>query len=81
MTMDGDTELLAPPLKPPLQNTSALRDKEPAVADIDKLLKWQEERVARRLRGEYESAVFNLAQLVRASHSVYLQFAHGNSAG
>lgn len=61
---DEDTHLQAPPLRPPLANTSAPRDKEPPVADLEKLRKWQEERIARKLRGEYESAVLHLAEVV-----------------
>lgn len=61
---DEDTHLEAPPLRPPLANTSAPRDQEPPVADLEKLRKWQEERIARKLRGEYESAVLHLAEVV-----------------
>ncbi|EDR02029.1 uncharacterized protein LACBIDRAFT_186162 [Laccaria bicolor S238N-H82] len=60
--MDGEFELSATPLRPPLQNSSAPRDKEPD--DLQKLIKWQEERLARRLRGEYESAVLHLSEVV-----------------
>ncbi|EMD31954.1 hypothetical protein CERSUDRAFT_119283 [Gelatoporia subvermispora B] len=59
-----DSELEAPPLRPPLQNTSAPRDGEPSAGDLEKVLKWQEERIARKLRGEYESAVLHLAEVV-----------------
>lgn len=62
-----DSELTAPPLKPPLSNSSAPRDKEPDAADLNKLRKWQEERIARKLRGEYESAVLHLAEVVGPS--------------
>lgn len=58
-----DSELIAPELKPPLHNTAAPRDKEPD-ADLEKLRKWQEERLARKLRGEYESASLRLAEVV-----------------
>jgi hypothetical protein len=50
------------PLKPPLHNTSSPRDKEPN--DLAKLIKWQEERIARKLRGDYESAVLHLSEVV-----------------
>jgi len=49
-------------LNPPLQNSSSPRDKEPD--DLERLLKWQEDRIARRLKGEYESAVLHLSELV-----------------
>ena len=63
---DTEPELTAPSLKPPLHNTSAPRDMEPTDADLDKLRKWQEERIARKLRGEYQSAVLRLAEVVSA---------------
>ena len=49
-------------LHPPLHSTSSPRDNEPD--DLAKLKKWQEDRIARKLRGEYESAVINLSELV-----------------
>lgn len=52
-------------LKPPLHNSSTPRDNEPE--ELEKLRKWQEERVARKLRGDYESAVMHLSELVRSS--------------
>ena len=58
-----DSELTAPPLRPPLQNTASPRDGEIEV-DLRKLKKWQEERIARRLKGQYESAVLHLAEVV-----------------
>ncbi|TCD68158.1 hypothetical protein EIP91_011436 [Steccherinum ochraceum] len=62
--MADDFELTTPPLKPPLQNTSAPRDREPEDADLARLKAWHEERMARKLRGEYETAVFHLSELV-----------------
>ena len=61
---DKEPELTTPPLTPPLHNTSAPRDGEPQDIGLEKLRKWQEERISRRLRGEYESAVLHLAELV-----------------
>ena len=58
-----DERVEAPPLRPPLTNTSSPSDKEPD--DLEKIRKWQEERIARRLRGEYESSVMHLTELVR----------------
>ncbi len=58
MELLGET----PSLSPPMQNSSSPTDNEPD--DIKKLLKWQDERQARRLRGEYESAVLHLSELV-----------------
>jgi outer membrane protein insertion porin family len=49
-------------LKPPFHNTSSPRDKEPD--DLAKLMKWQEDRIARKLRGDYESAVLHLSEVV-----------------
>jgi outer membrane protein insertion porin family len=62
--VDFDAPLEVPPLKPPLANTVVSKDKEPD--DLDKIRKWQEERLARKLKGEYESAVLHLNELVRA---------------
>lgn len=53
-----------PYLRPPFSNTSSPRDLEPSQDDIEKVNKWQQERIERRLRGEYESAAKNLGQLV-----------------
>ncbi|KAI0825955.1 surface antigen-domain-containing protein [Irpex lacteus] len=61
---ETESELTVPPLKPPLHNTSAPRDMEPTDADLEKLRRWQEERIARKLRGEYQSAVLRLAEIV-----------------
>jgi len=63
--LDLDEKVEAPPLRPPLANTSAPLDKEPD--DLEKIRKWQEERIARKLRGEYESSVMHLTELVRVS--------------
>jgi outer membrane protein insertion porin family len=49
-------------LHPPLQRTA--HPHEPKEDDLEKLKKWQEARLERKLRGEYESAVFHLAELV-----------------
>lgn len=60
-----DEDPVAPPLRPPLQNTSSPRDQEPLADEFEKLRQWQEARLARKLRGEYESAVIHLSELVR----------------
>ncbi|KAJ8086177.1 hypothetical protein PM082_005000 [Marasmius tenuissimus] len=60
-------------LKPPLHNSSSSRDQEPI--EVQKLRKWQEERVARRLRGEYESAVFHLSDLISSNMALPLRIA------
>jgi len=58
------------PLKPPLQNSASPRQQEPDANDLDRLKKWQEERIARKLRGEYESAVLHLSDLVSCSRAL-----------
>ncbi|KAF7972449.1 hypothetical protein HWV62_17926 [Athelia sp. TMB] len=63
------------PPSPPLHNTASPRDKEPDESDWDKVRKWQEERLARKLRGEYESAVLHLSQLVNDNLSTPLRIA------
>lgn len=52
------------PLKPPLQPSASPRHLEPDPDDVEKIRKWQEDRITRKLRGEYESAVFHLSDLV-----------------
>ena len=61
-----------PEVRPPLHNSSAPRDKEPV--GVDKLMKWQEERMERRLRGEYESAVLHLSEVVSTSPNIIQNF-------
>lgn len=56
------SEIDTPKLRVPLQNTSSPRDNEPL--GLEKLMKWQDERLARRLRGDYESAVMHLSEVV-----------------
>lgn len=63
---DDDSPLRARPLRAPLTDTAAPRDGEPVNSDLEKLKKWYEERTTRRLRGEYESAVRHVGELVRA---------------
>jgi outer membrane protein insertion porin family len=70
MDLDED-ETITFPLRPPLQNSSSPRDEEPLASDLEKLKQWQEERMQRKLRGEYESAVTHLAELVSAGLSSY----------
>ena len=67
----ADAEPTAPPLRPPLHDTSSPRDREPNAADIEKYKKWWEERKLRKLRGQYESALVQLSELV-SIYSVYL---------
>ncbi|KAF8221118.1 hypothetical protein L208DRAFT_1455434 [Tricholoma matsutake] len=55
------------PLKPPLHTSSSLREKEPD--DLAKVKKWQEERMARKLRGEYESAISRLSEVINSNLS------------
>ena len=66
---DADSGIQARPLNPPLANTSSPRDGEPT--EQEKIKKWQEDRLERRLRGEYESAVLQLNELVSADFNLY----------
>ncbi|GJJ11440.1 hypothetical protein Clacol_005673 [Clathrus columnatus] len=63
---DDEDGFLAPGLKPPLANTSAPRDLEPTTSE-QLLLKWQEERLQRRLQNDYESQMFRLSELVNTN--------------
>jgi outer membrane protein insertion porin family len=56
-------------VKGPLHNSSSPRDKEPRAKEWEKVQKWQEARIERRLRGEYESAVLHLQEVVSDSDS------------
>lgn len=69
--MDDDTGLTPPPLKTPLHNSSSPRDQEPD-GNLAKLQQWYEERMARKLRGEYETAVFHLSELVSLQNVQYV---------
>nr|VWP01878.1 Uncharacterized protein [Ganoderma boninense] len=71
----ADADPVAPPLQPPLQNTSSPRDLEPDAADIERYKKWWEERKLRKLRGQYESAFVQLSQLVNENLSAPLNIA------
>ncbi|CCM00441.1 uncharacterized protein FIBRA_02473 [Fibroporia radiculosa] len=73
--MEAPSELSPPPLNPPLATTSAPRDKEPDIVDTERLRRWQEDRIARKLRGEYESAVLHLAEVINANLSTPLRIA------
>ncbi|KAJ6501266.1 surface antigen-domain-containing protein [Mycena vulgaris] len=54
-------------LRPPLQNSRSPRDFEPDERDLDKIRQWQQERVTKKLRGEYESAVLHLADVINTN--------------
>lgn len=55
---------MADALKPPLQSTVRPSDREPSQDDLEKVRAWHEERLQRKLRGEYESQQLHLAELV-----------------
>lgn len=55
---------MADALKPPLQSTVRPSDREPSQDDLEKLRAWHEERLQRKLRGEYESQQLHLGELV-----------------
>ena len=63
-------------LRPPLVNTSSPRDQEPVDKDLDKIRKWQEDRIERKLRGEYESAILHLSQVINENLSTPLRIAN-----
>jgi hypothetical protein len=62
-----DEPVPAPPLRPPFQSSKAPRDNEPE--EIELVRRWHEDRLQRKLRGEYESAVLHLADVVSVSLS------------
>ncbi|KAJ7885101.1 surface antigen-domain-containing protein [Mycena olivaceomarginata] len=60
--------LLVPPgLRPPLQNSSSPRDLEPDERDIEKIRAWQQQRIEKKLKGEYESAVMHLSEVINSN--------------
>ncbi|KAH9896670.1 surface antigen-domain-containing protein [Cubamyces lactineus] len=71
----SELEAQAPPLQPPLHNTASPREKEPDPEDIEKYRKWWEERKLRKLRGQYESALVQLSELVNNNLSTPLHIA------
>ncbi|KAI0353404.1 hypothetical protein OH77DRAFT_628273 [Trametes cingulata] len=71
----ADLEPQAPPLQPPLQNTSSPREREPDPADLERYRQWWEERKLRKLRGHYESALVQLSELVNNNLSTPLHIA------
>ncbi|KAF8170615.1 surface antigen-domain-containing protein [Mycena galopus ATCC 62051] len=54
-------------LRPPLQNSSSPRDLEPDSRDIEKIRTWQQQRIDKKLRGEYESAVLHLSEVINTN--------------
>ncbi|KAI0634983.1 surface antigen-domain-containing protein [Trametes polyzona] len=71
----ADLEAQAPPLQPPLQNTASPKDREPDPADLERYRQWWEERKLRKLRGQYESALVQLSELVNGNLSTPLHIA------
>ncbi|KAG6334461.1 hypothetical protein ID866_4623 [Astraeus odoratus] len=55
---------MADSLRPPLHSTARPSDREPRKEDLAKLRAWQEERLQRKLRGEYESQRLHLAEVL-----------------
>ncbi|KAG5641971.1 hypothetical protein DXG03_003845 [Asterophora parasitica] len=63
----SELEVTPPSLKPLLHYSSSPRDREPEQDDLAKVMKWQEERMARKLKGEYESAVLHLSDVIQSN--------------
>ncbi|KAG8916306.1 hypothetical protein FRC01_003239 [Tulasnella sp. 417] len=62
--IDDEEPIVPPPFSTPLRNTSTSRDQEPTDASLEELRRWQQQRVERKLRGEYESQVKKLVEVV-----------------
>ena len=62
---DDDLHTGGHTIQPPLANTSAPRDLEPSPEDLERLKKWHEERLAKKLKGEYETVHSRIGELVR----------------
>lgn len=52
-------------LSPPLTNSYSPREGEPVNLEAERILKWQQERIQRKLQDDYHSSVKILADLVR----------------
>ena len=63
----SDSQLTASPIegRGPLQSTRSPRNGEPEDLFAERLLEWQRNRIKRRLKGEYQSQVHQLNELVR----------------
>ncbi|KZT61671.1 mitochondrial protein [Calocera cornea HHB12733] len=69
--MDGQADPQAPPLKPPLQSTAY--GEPPAGLSFEELRAWYEQRAELRLRGQYESAVRGIVDLLDDAGSAPLK--------
>lgn len=61
-------------LKGPLQPTKTPKDGEPPDLFDHKLFEWQRSRLERQLKGQYESKLFRLNELVRILHKCTRNF-------
>ena len=69
MGNEGEPVPLAERIRGPLNSSKSSKDHEPREEELEKIRKWQEERIERKLRGEYESALLHLDGLVSAFFS------------
>lgn len=67
MGTESEPVPLAERIRGPLNSTKSTKDHEPPEEELEKIRKWQEERIERKLRGEYESALLHLDGLVSIS--------------
>jgi outer membrane protein insertion porin family len=59
-----------PPLNPPLQNTSPSgAGSGPYAEEVKKIREWEKKRMEKKMRGEYETAVVLLSEVVSAKSS------------
>ncbi|KAF7309495.1 Bac-surface-Ag domain-containing protein [Mycena indigotica] len=65
----ADSEPEGPRLHPPLQHSVSPRDLEPDEKDLEKIRQWQEARIEKKLRGEYESTVIQLQDIINNNAS------------
>lgn len=63
--MDDDPAPLTDRLRPPFATSRNEREEEPAAdAPTEKIMKWQQERIQRKLHGDYQSSMQILTDLV-----------------
>ncbi|KAG9000288.1 hypothetical protein FRB90_011865 [Tulasnella sp. 427] len=62
--IDDEEPIVPPRFTTPLRSTSSPRDHEPTDASLEELRRWQQQRAERKLRGEYESQVKKLVEVI-----------------
>ncbi|KAJ7054448.1 surface antigen-domain-containing protein [Mycena amicta] len=67
MADSTDDDVVVPPLRPPLHRSASPRDLELDEKDLDRIRQWQQARIDKKLRGEYESALIHLQDIINSN--------------